>query len=68
MISPQNDLGNLLDSKRPAVVLKKAGWQEGFKHLPGRWLYNVVSGDYAHGSTVTIESMKSRGFRVEVVS
>lgn len=36
--------------------------------MPGRWLYNVVSGDYAHGSTVTIESMKARGFKVEVVA
>jgi hypothetical protein len=67
MISLQHDLGNLLDSDRPTVVLKKAGWQEGFGHLPGRWLYNVISGDYAHGSTVTIESMKMRGFKVEVV-
>jgi len=68
MISIQNSLGNLLDSERPLVVLKKLGFQEGFGTLPGRWLYNVISGDYAHGSTVTIESMKMRGFRVEVVS
>lgn len=68
MISLQHDLGNLLDAQRPLVVLKKHGFQEGFGTLPGRWLYNVVSGDYAHGSTVTIESMKMRGFRVEVMS
>ena len=68
MISLQHDLGNLLDAKRPLVVLKKHAFQEGFGPLPGRWLYNVISGDYAHGSTVTIESMKMRGFRVEVVS
>ena len=68
MISLQHDLGNILDSQRPLVVLKKHGFQEGFGTLPGRWLYNVVSGDYAHGSTVTIESMKARGFKVEVVA
>lgn len=67
MISLQHALGNLLDSQTPRVVLKKHGFQEGFGTLPGRWLYNVVSGDYAAGSTVTIESMKSRGFKVEVV-
>ena len=67
MISLQNELGNLLGSDKPRVVLKKHGFQEGFGTLPGRWLYNVVSGDYAHGSTVTIESMKMRGFKVEVV-
>jgi len=68
MISIQHSLCNLLDSERPLVVLKKHGFQEGFGTLPGRWLYNVISGDYAHGSTVTIESMKMRGFKVEVVS
>lgn len=67
MISLQKDLGNLLGEEKPMVVLKFAGHQPGFGTLPGRDLYNVISGDYAHGSTVTIESMKMRGFKVEVV-
>jgi hypothetical protein len=49
------------------VFLKEHGYQPGFGTLPGRMLYNVVGGDYVHGSTVTKETMIERGFKVEVV-
>jgi hypothetical protein len=49
------------------VFLKEQGFQPGFGTLPGRMLYNVVGGDYIHGSTVTKETMVERGFKVEVV-
>ena len=52
---------------QPCVKLKAQGWQEGFGSLPGRMLFNVVAGDYEHGSTVTLETMQRRGFTVEIV-
>jgi hypothetical protein len=54
---------------KPLVQLRRVGWQSGFAHLPGRMLYNIVSGPASEriGSTVTAESMWSKGYRTEVV-
>jgi hypothetical protein len=53
--------------KQPVVFLKFQGTQQGFGTLPPRDLYNVVGGDYVIGSTVTIETMKDRGFKIHFV-
>lgn len=53
--------------QKPWVLLRERGYQEGFGRIPGRMLFNVVAGDYASGSTVTIQSMLDLGLRVEVV-
>lgn len=52
---------------KPWVLLRKVGFQSGFGNLPGRMLFNVVGGQYAEGSTVTLETMLRQGFRIEVV-
>ena len=49
------------------LLLRFIGWQPGFGSMPGRALWNVVAGAYTIGSTVTIETMLSAGYRVEVV-
>lgn len=51
----------------PWVLLKSRGYQPGCGSIPGRMLYNVAGGDYALGSTVTIETLLAQGYRVEVV-
>lgn len=52
---------------QPRVWLKEHKIQEGFGSIPSRMLYNVVGGDYVIGSTVTMETMIERGFKIEVV-
>jgi hypothetical protein len=54
-------------ARQPVVFLKFQGTQQGFGTLPSRDLYNVVGGDYVIGSTVTIETMKERGFKIHFV-
>lgn len=53
--------------QKPWVLLRELGYFEGFGHIPGRMMFNVVAGDYTRGSTVTIQSMLDLGLRVEVV-
>jgi hypothetical protein len=43
------------------------GIQPGFQHIPPAILWNVVSGDYAVGSTITLKTAFRLGLRVEVV-
>lgn len=52
---------------KPWVLVRRAGFQEGVGHIPGRMLYNTVAGAIREGSTVTIESLIKQGYRVEVV-
>lgn len=51
----------------PWVLIRARGWQPGVGSMPGRYLFNVVAGDYLKGSTVTIETLLKHGFRMEVV-
>ena len=51
---------------RDWLLLRFVGWQPGFGSMPGRALFNVVAGNYTVGSTVTLETMISAGYRVEV--
>jgi hypothetical protein len=53
---------------KPWLVLKAIGVQPGFGSIPSRTLYNIIAGEYCIGSTVTIESMLAKGYRVEVVA
>ena len=49
------------------LLLKEKGFQPGFGSMPGRMLYQVVAGPYTIGSTVTMETMLSAGYRIEIV-
>jgi hypothetical protein len=52
---------------KPHVLVRALGYQPGLGSLPGRMLFNVAGGEYAAGSTVTIETLLAQGYRVEVV-
>ena len=52
---------------KPWVLVRKAGFQQGVGHVPGRMLFNVVGGAIRAGSTVTTETLLRQGYRVEVV-
>ena len=57
---------------KPWVQLRMRGYQSGAGSVPGRMLFNLdwISAGVSEcvGSTVTIETMLERGYRVEVVA
>jgi len=67
MTTTQLTMHAVKQPNQPKVFLKFQGTQQGFGTLPIRDLYNVVGGDYVIGSTVTIETMKERGFKIHLV-
>jgi hypothetical protein len=56
---------NAADGK--AIKVKLLGIQPGVSHIPPAILWNVVEGDYAVGSTITLKTAFRLGLRVEVV-
>lgn len=56
---------NVIEEKK--VVLRFAYVQEGFGHLKPVPMFNVLEGDYAANSTITLETCFRLGLRVEVV-
>jgi hypothetical protein len=65
----QKDLAEheVREAGKPWVLLRQRGYQPGAGSVPGRMLWDVIGGDYCKGSTVTMETMRQRGYRVEVV-
>lgn len=53
---------------QPWVMVRKCGYQPGFAGGPGMMLYNVVGGEYARHTTITLETLLKQGYRVEVVA
>ena len=54
------------NADKPWVLVRKCGYQPGFGGGPGMMLYNVVGGEYARHSTITLETLLKQGYRVEV--
>lgn len=49
------------------VQLRYVGIQPGHAHIKPQPLFNVVSGDYIHGSTITLKTAFRNGLIVEIV-
>jgi hypothetical protein len=49
------------------IVVRYLGVQPGVAHIKPTPLWNVVEGDYAVGSTITLQTAWRLGLRVEVV-
>jgi hypothetical protein len=56
---------NAADGKR--IIVRYIGVQAGLNHIPPQALFNVVEGDYAVGSTITLKTAFRLGLRVEVI-
>lgn len=54
------------NADKPWVLVRRCGYQPGFAGGPGRMLYNVIGGETALHSTITLETLLKQGYRVEV--
>lgn len=55
------------NARKPVVLVRELGVQQGIGHMAAITLYNTVGGAMKAGFTVTIRSLLRQGYRVEVV-
>ena len=67
MITAESQLAarNAADGK--TIKVRYLDIQPGFAHLKPTPLFNVVEGDYAVGSTITLKTAFRLGLKVEVI-
>lgn len=67
MITHEQQLAARNAAEGKLVVVRYHDIQPGFAHLKPQPMFNVISGDYAVGSTVCLQTLLRLGLRVEVV-
>jgi len=67
MITPSEQLAARNAAEDRGVKVRYIGVQPGFAHIPPIAMFNIVEGDYAQGSTVTLKTLFNLGLRVEVI-
>lgn len=67
LITAEQKLAARNATEQRRVLVRYVGVQPGFAHIKPMPLFNVVEGDYARGSTVTLGTLHRLGLTVEVI-